>query len=428
MTSRRGRGPGGATEKVARQQTLRAHNIALVLRAILESPEPLTRATIAGELGLTRATVSGLVDQLIEAGFAQDLPPTAPRGAGRPGIPVAPSAGKVLSLGVAVQVDHLTVGLADVSGTVVLGGRTEDDYRESDPAQVVEQVARLAAPLLDHASAIDATVLGVGFSIPGLLRRGGEVLFAPNLRWEQVDLRAIAGAHPTLRGRQLAFSNDADAAALAESWAKARADRTSTRSQNFLHIAGEVGLGGAVIVGGDLLHGQHGWSGEIGHMCVDPRGPECSCGAHGCLEAFAGRDAIFRAAGLHPAQPTRDLVAAVEARHPAAVQAVETAGDMLGIGIANALNLVDVDRVVLGGFLRELHPLLSRAVSERVGRHLLIAPWIDPVIHASCLDQPAAVIGAARLALERAIANPSPWLGDGGADDETLLSPATRGA
>ncbi len=173
--------------------------------------------------------------------------------------------------------------------------------------------------------------------------------------------------HLALQGIPLLLGNDADLSARAEVQARATAERTSRDDQSFLYIAGEVGIGGAIVVAGELARGQHGWSGEIGHAVIERDGPLCGCGAHGCLEQYAGRDVIMRSAGLPLDAPVETLLEAASRRGRAS-RALASAADAIGVAVATTLNLVDVERVVLGGIYARLFDHLRDGISAQVDR------------------------------------------------------------
>lgn len=401
----------GGRATAARQADLRQHNVSLVLREILTAPAPLTRANIAERLQLTRATISDLVDRLVQAGFVEELSPVARPGAGRPGIPLRATSGRALAVGVVIQVDHVVAGLVDLRGEIVEQRTREVDLRGVDPARAVELVDELADPLLAGIGR-KQRLLGAGLSVPGLVRRGsGQVRLAPNLGWESVDLLDLLVRQDVRWGdMDCVLGNDADVGAVAESWAAARQRPASVDGPSFVYVAGEVGIGGALVINGRLVSGQHGWSGEIGHICVDPQGPECGCGARGCLEQYAGRDALFRSAGLPATAEEVDLLRAVESGDPTARGAVEAAGRMLGVALANTLNVIDVDRVVVAGFLEAVHPYLRRSVERELFTRVLAARWSPLAVEVGDLGRDSALAGVGRLVLDRVIADPMPWL------------------
>ena len=403
---------GGAARGAAQQGSLREHNLSLVLRAVLEAPAPTTRARIASALGVTRATASDLVDRLIEARLVVELAPELRSGAGTAGMLLAPAARTVVGLGLEVQVDHLAVRATDLTGATVAEARRDGDFRASTPAVVLRQVARLAAPIVDGL-AETVTIAGACVSIPALLRHGsGVVQLAPNLGWHDVDVLALLADHVALQGIPLILGNDADLSARAEVQTRAAAEHTSRDAQSFLYLAGEVGIGGAIVVAGELARGQHGWSGEIGHAVIERDGPLCGCGAHGCLEQYAGRDVIMRSAGLRPSSAhgaDADAHAAGRARRgraPCRPARSRTPAPRSASGSPRSSTLFDVDAVVLGGVYAPLFPWLEapvRAAVEGPGCCRRAGPRSRSP---SRLGRDAAVVGAARSALREVLADP----------------------
>ena len=400
---------GGAARGAAQQASLREHNLSLVLRAVLEAPAPTTRARIASALGVTRATASDLVDRLIEARLVVELAPELRSGAGRPGMLLAPAARTVVGLGLEVQVDHLAVRATDLTGATVVEARRDGDFRASTPSVVLRQVARLAAPIVDGL-AESVTIAGACVSIPALLRHGsGVVQLAPNLGWHDVDVLDLLADHAALQGIPLILGNDADLSARAEVQTRAAVEHTSRDAQSFLYLAGEVGIGGAIVVAGELARGQHGWSGEIGHAVIERDGPLCGCGAHGCLEQYAGRDVIMRSAGLPLDTPVETLLDAAS-RPGRALQALESAADAIGVAVATTLNLVDVERVVLGGIYARLFEHLREGIGAQVADRVLAARWSPVEIGPALAGPGASLAGAGLRVLDDVVAHPAEWI------------------
>lgn len=150
--------------------------------------------------------------------------------------------------------------------------------------------------------------------------------------------------------------------------------------RSFLYLTGEIGVGGALVLGGELLRGAHGFAGEIGHTVVDPEGPRCRCGAHGCLEQYAGQAALLTAAGIDADAGARG-VAELERRarqgDPSALSAVERAGRQLGVVLSGAVNLFDPEAVMLGGVYRELMDWLAPAVDRELARRVVSGLWSE---------------------------------------------------
>lgn len=401
MTSRQST-PLGAS--AIRQANLREHNLGLVLRLIIDASVAPSRADIAVATGLTRATVSSLADRLIVAGLVTELPPLMSQRAGRPAVPLVPAAGTIAAVGMEINVDYLGVRVIDLAGSV-LGQRVESaDFRGSDPEEVM---GRLAQQYLAVTGALnpDLRMAGSALAIPGLVDRSvGPVRLAPNLGWRDIDVVALFRSHPGTEDVRLRLDNEATLGARAEADALRR-----TGEMSFLYLSGEVGIGGALVIDGVVFGGRHGWSGEIGHTVVDPAGPRCRCGATGCLEQFAGKDALMRGAGIGLNLPVEALVRAADAGNGPALESIRAAAAALGTALSNAVNLIDVETVVLGGIYAPLAPYLIPGIDRTLRDRVLSAPWSGLQVRAAAVRDYAALTGAASAVLADVIDDPSAW-------------------
>ncbi|WP_307868947.1 ROK family transcriptional regulator [Cellulosimicrobium cellulans] len=399
----------------ARQATLREHNLALVARAVFESARPCSRADIAAASGLTRATVSTLVDRLVAAGIVAELPPATPQRAGRPAVPLAPAPRSLVGLGLEVNVDYLGGRVLDLTGAVVAEHVDPDDLHDSDPAEVLARLGRIAHELLAQVRADGMTVAGARLALPGLVdTRAGRLEVAPNLGWSRLDPVPLLGMDPDV---PVDIGNEAKLAALAQASRGVVPDGATDPASGpvpstYLYVSGDVGIGSAIVVDRRLFHGRHGWTGEIGHVVVDPRGPRCRCGATGCLEQYAGKDALLRGAGLPVDAPTEALVAALDAADPAALAVVEQAGTALGSALADYVNLVDIDTVLLGGIYPALLPYLRGTAEAELRSRVLAAPWTDVVLLPAPVGDHAALTGGAREVLRAVVEEPSAWVAE----------------
>jgi predicted NBD/HSP70 family sugar kinase len=215
--------------------------------------------------------------------------------------------------------------------------------------------------------------------MPGLIARDStRVVMAPNLGWRDVDL---ADWLPLDHG-PLSTDNEANLGALAELWIGHPACRTG----DVLHVSAEIGIGSAILVDGHLLRGTRGFAGELGHVPVRRRGHPCGCGGRGCLEQYAGEEAVLRAVGLDPREAAEAypgpgarvaLLADRAAAGDLAVQrALRAAGTDLGIALSGATSLLDPHAVVLGGALAVLAPWLLPAVEAELTRRLSEVPAV----------------------------------------------------
>ncbi|MFF4395211.1 ROK family protein [Streptomyces sp. NPDC001480] len=339
-------GPGRALPDT--QQGMRRRNLARVMHAV-NAEGPLSRAAVASRIGLTRAAVSTLVDELVRWGLLHELGPERPGRVGRPGSALAVSGRGPAGIGAEVGVDHLAVCAVDLRGEVRARAVRHRANRGRAPEPVLEELDALVRRVVAEAEREGLWPAGLAVAVPGLVARDARtVVRAPNLDWRGTDLGALL---PT--DIPLTVDNEANFGALAELWLGA------DTPGDFLHVSAEIGIGAAVVVDGGLLRGTRGFAGELGHVPVRPDGPPCPCGGRGCLEQYAGEEAVLRAAGLEPGEDLVGLLARRAEEGDADVRrALRDAGTALGIALTGAVNLLDPDSVVLGGALAGLSPWL----------------------------------------------------------------------
>ncbi|MEU9859451.1 ROK family transcriptional regulator [Streptomyces sp. NPDC047971] len=410
MKNTPGTGDAHPAAPKADKASVRRHNLSLVLRTVHEAGET-TRAAVAARVGLTRAAVSSLVEHLLDQGFLRESGKTFSGQAGRPGTVLKAADTGPAGLGVEVNVDYVSVCVVDLAGTDRLRITEPLDNRAAGATEVLGRAARMAARVLARAAERDLHPTGVRLALPGLVS-SGTVHQAPNLGWNRVEAdRIFAAALTALRpgrpGLRVASDNEANAAALAELWFGALGDVRS-----FVHLTGEIGVGGAIVVNGELLRGAHGFAGEIGHMAVDAEGPLCRCGSRGCLEQYAGQSALLRAAGLAEkaesgASGVEELARRAAAGEARAVAAVEKAGRTLGLALSGAVNLLDPEVVVLGGIYPRLMPRLGPAVDAELARRVVSGLWTpaEGRLRAASTSADAAR-GAAAVVIRDVLADP----------------------
>lgn len=394
-------GPGAAA---ARQHTLRERNLQLVARAVFDAPTPLSRADVAAATGLTRATVSTLVDRLVEGGLVSELPPVAAQRAGRPAVPLVPAGRSVVGLGLEVNVDYLGARVLDLTGEVVVSRVTAGSFHDSDPADVLGTLGTLARDVVAEVHDGGMRLAGARLALPGLVdARTAELEVAPNLGWSSLEPVPLLG----LRGPDgsevpVVVANEAKLAALAE--------LAGDVPSSFLYVSGDVGIGAGIVVDGRLLAAERGWNGEVGHVVVDPAGPRCSCGAYGCLEQYAGKEEILRSAGLPVDASLAELLELLRSHDRGAGAAVQRAGRALGSALADFVNLLGVSTVVLGGVYTDLEPWLRDEVLTVMGERVLAAPFVSLEVRAAQAGQYAALSGGAREVLREVVAYPAAWV------------------
>ncbi|MFE9057644.1 ROK family protein [Streptomyces mutabilis] len=340
------------------QQGMRRRNLARVMHTV-SAKGPLSRAAVASRIGLTRAAVSTLVDELIRTGLLEELGPERPGRVGRPGSALAVSGKGPAGIGAEVGVDHLAVCAVDLRGRLRSRVVRHGSNRGRSPEPVIGQLNDLVRQVVSEAEAEGLWPAGLAMAVPGLVARDARtVVHAPNLDWHDTDLGRLLPEN-----LPLTVDNEANFGALAELWL---GDGTPG---DFLHVSAEIGIGAAVVVDGRLLRGTRGFAGELGHVPVRPDGPACACGGRGCLEQYAGEKAVLRAAGLEPGEDRVGMLAGRAAEGDEAVRrALREAGTALGIALTGAVNLLDPESVVLGGALAGLAPWLLPSLRDELTR------------------------------------------------------------
>jgi predicted NBD/HSP70 family sugar kinase len=305
-----------------------------------------------------------------------------------------------------IDVGLLAARVVDLRGRVVAERVEDGDFVGSEPTVVLARLGVMTGELLARLPR-HVRLVGAGLALPGIVdTHAGLLLRAPNLGWS--DERPADLLHDHLpRGLAPVLGNEADLAA--RTVAEAAPGRPG-RHLDFLYLSGQVGIGGAAALDGRVMAGSSGWAGEVGHVCVDPDGPPCRCGSTGCLEQYAGRNALLTAAGLQLHTAPGGLAAQVAGGDPSARRALETAAWALGIALAGVINVLDIPTVVLGGYLGELAPLLCPRLEQHLSRRVLSARWRRLDVEGAD-DAPAAgATGAAFSSLANVLADPGRWL------------------
>lgn len=385
-----------------RVEDVRRQNLAVVLGRI-QPQSRCTRAEIAVQTGLTKASVSSLVAELLETGLIEEVGVSRGGERGRPGMGLVlnPQRG---ALGAEVNVDYLAVGIVDLLGELRFTEIVERRNPGISPERVMAElrpIARRAAKAADSAGIV---LLGAGLAVPGLVDSArGHVVAAPNLGWQNVGLSGVLDSLLPGAPFGITLSNEANSAALAELWYG-----QGSSFRDYLYVSGEVGVGGGLVFGAELFDGPRGHAGEIGHMVVESGGGRCSCGGRGCLETVAGQEAVFSAARIGGESSARRmglLLEALDGGSTEALYAVERAGHALGVAVVSAARLVNVSAVVLGGHFAALQPWIGPALLRSLEDH---GPGVVPEegVIFSGLGQTAALRGAAGGSLRTALAKP----------------------
>jgi glucokinase len=245
-----------------------------------------------------------------------------------------------------------------------------------------------------------ARPLAVGIGLPGFIRMEEAVIYrSPNFPgWRNVPIRNLLEARLKF---PVWVENDANAAAYGESWVGC-----GKNVKSLLYLGLGTGVGGGVVLNRQVWHGREGLAGELGHVTVDPNGPVCGCGNHGCLESYASATAVVRSyiektGRGRPDLTAKDIGILARRGNQKACCVFAELGRALGIAIADLLNIFDPERVAIGGGVAGAWPLFHRLMMDEIGRRAIRPVQLGERIKRGLLKNEAGIIGAAGLAFRQ---------------------------
>lgn len=405
---------GGTLDgRAAGSAAVRRANLALVLHR-LRADGPRSRADLAVETALNKATVSSLVGDLLARGLVRETGRRTAGSVGRPAHILELDGSRLGALGLEVNVGYLAAYATDLAGRVLLDRRVGFATADATPASTLRRLTRLAAGAREVMSRQGAALTGIAVAAPGLVDvAAGDVVRAPNLGWSRVPVTSRLAAGLGLARSAIRVDNEANFATLAEYWF---GDLAGT--SDLVYLSGEVGVGGGVIAEGRLIRGADGFSGEVGHIALGNSGKRCACGRTGCWETAVGFSRLLELAGYSenvssdPEELLREIMQRANDGESLAVRAFEQIGRQLGAGAAILVNLFNPRVLVLGGYFGRAADRLISEVENQVAALTLASDTRNCQVAASSLGFRAAARGAAGLVVENVLADPasvSPW-------------------
>jgi predicted NBD/HSP70 family sugar kinase len=354
---------------------------------------PLSQAELARRAALAPSTVSGLVADLTDAGVLVELADRSAPGArgGRPAtlLTLHRSAGVVL--GIDLGKAHVRVALADLAHRVI-GERSVPLEVDATADHHLELARGLATDLLAE-GAPGADVVGVGCGFPGPVRASGGGGVDPTILPGWRDVRPVERLEAVF-GTAAAVGNDANLGVLSEStWGAGRG------CSELAYVKVATGIGAGLVLRGEPFGGYAGTAGEIGHVSLDPGGRRCRCGSRGCLEVLAGGQALLARSGR---ASVREVVDDALAGDEACAAAIGRTGSWLGVALAGLANLLNPQRLVIGGEVAAAGELLLGPLRAALAGSVLGSAAAGLDVVPGELGERAEVMGAVALSLRLA--------------------------
>ncbi|MBA3351474.1 MAG: ROK family protein [Blastocatellia bacterium] len=358
--------PRGTSREINRQ-------IALTL---IRAHQPVSRADLARLMETNRANVSLLINQLLLDGLVREGAQATQAVRGRKPTFLYINSQKSVAVAIDVRASRTFLMVTDSIGKQV--GEIVSFPTKFEPAELVRDLGlQVRKALLELAGTTECD--GIGIVVPGMLdRKTGVVLHAPTLRWRNVNL--LEPLNKEFEGTSIFLENSGKACALAQIWST-RGDGLALNDIAYVSVSDGVGVG--VVMNGELMRGKHNTAGEFGHVPLSIDGPQCSCGANGCWEAYIsnpatlsryfGRDVTARQPrSLDVAEFTiEDLIARARSNDSKALTALHLTARYLGLGLASIVNSVDPSQIYIGGELTAGWDLIEDEVRAAIKERAL---------------------------------------------------------
>lgn len=397
------RGNEGKGFKIAPvdSSAMRAQNIGLIVQMIWTERQ-IARVEIARRTGLSPSTVTLIVGALADAGLVREVgTQTSARGR-RPTL-LTFNDDVCNIVGVELGIRHVAVVLTDLRGKV-RAFRSERSELRDGPQRTLDKARGLIADCIKEGKVARKKVLGVGVGVPSPINQRQPGLLSKHLypNWAGHDVKKDLERSLRL---PVFVDNDANLGALAEQWWGAGAGQ-----EDLIYVKIGAGIGAGHVLDGELYRGAAGTAGEIGHICVDPRGPECGCGSRGCLVKFVGSDSLVpRIQQLFKDKHVgiAGLVERAQAGDAKALSLLTEVAGHLGQVISGSLiNLMAPSVIVLGGEICSAGRLLLDPLREYVSQRLFMDNFDPKQLLLSSLGPQSVAIGAATLFLNQALRHP----------------------
>ncbi len=375
------------------QQLVKQINKTLVLEKVMNEA-PISRAYIAKELGLNKGTVSSLVSELIDEHLVFETGPGESSGGRRP-VMLTFNKDAGYAIGVDLGVNYILSILTDLKGNVVR--EIYQHITNTEYENVFSIIKKSINDLIESAPDSPYGIIGIGIGVPGIVNNQGEILIAPNLHWENVQLKEQIEKTFNL---PVVIENEANAGAYGEKLFGAGKD-----FNNMIYVSAGIGIGVGIIIDGELYTGNNGYSGEMGHTIIMVDGKKCSCGSVGCWELYASEKALLEHVKekhiINSECLTIEmLIEEAEAGNDAIIEVFKEIGKYLSVGINNIIKTFNPQQVIIGNRLAMLQKWIEVPIQEFIQKHCKQFLQEDLSVEFSALKKHSVPVGVSALSIE----------------------------
>ena len=391
--------------RVGNNKYLKVFNQTVILDLIRIHKE-ISRAELSKITGLSATAIGSIVSELLEAGYITETGIGKSQGGRRP-VLLELKPESFYSIGVDLDIDYIRLVLMDITSRVI------DERLVDVPRPVLfDEITKVIAEEIDKVIAYNriekSRLLGIGISIPGMIdSRVGKVILAPNLEWENVDIKTRL---TTLAALPVYVENESMASAICENWIG-----NCQEIKNFVCINIMSGIGSGIFIDGKPYRGAGGSTGEVGHIVVDDSGKKCGCGNYGCLETYSSTTGIVERAQqlvkqgvvskLNAVENIEDIniktvIAAAKEGDEVARNILVESARFLGLAISSVVNILNPEKIVLGKEFVNYADIAMHQIEDIVECKALKQPASDVEIIKSDLGERASVLGAAIIPIK----------------------------
>jgi glucokinase-like ROK family protein len=385
------------------RELIRAINRSHILNTI-KTHGPIGRAEIARSTGLSPATVTSISAELISQNLVLEKETGDSSGGRRPILLVINPKGAYV-VGIKLTEDHAIFALTDLDATVIAKAVMKINHHQPD--LVVEDLAKMVIQFIQEQAITKKQLLGVGIGLSGIVdAERGILRQSPIYGWQDLPLRNMLQRKlhiPTF------IDNDVNTLTLTEKWFG-----HGMKTDNFLIVTVGRGVGMGIVVNDQVYHGQGGGAGEFGHTVIVPDGLTCACGKRGCLEAYvsdpglinAAQEAMERGEITEPVNTIDELINLARLGDAAAVRIFARAGRMLGVGVANLIDIFDPKKIIISGEGTRAGDLLFNPMKESIQDNTMPGMFDPQTVEIAEWGDDAWARGAAGMVLREVFESP----------------------
>ncbi|MFH0345824.1 ROK family protein [Bacillus vallismortis] len=374
---------------IADQTFVKKVNQKLLLKEILKN-SPISRAKLSEITGLNKSTVSSQVNTLMKENLVFEIGQGQSSGGRRPVMLVFnKKAG--YSVGIDVGVDYINGILTDLEGTIVLD---QHHHLECNSPEITKDIlVNMIHHFMTHMPQSPYGLIGIGICVPGLIDENQKIVFTPNSNWRNIDLKPFIQEKFNV---PVFIENEANAGAYGE-----KVFGAAKNHDNIIYASISTGIGIGVIINNHLYRGVSGFSGEMGHMTIDFNGPKCSCGNRGCWELYASEKALLTSLQTKEKKvSTQDIIDLAHLNDIGTLNALQTFGFHLGIGLTNILNTFNPQAVILRNSIIESHPMVLNSIRSEVSSRVYSQLANSYELLPSSLGKNAPALGMSSIVIE----------------------------